>query len=234
MKISIIIPTYNEAPTIARLISYLLEHGKNTIADLIVSDGGSSDDTVELANRAGARALVSPGKGRSAQMNYGAAISKGEILYFIHADSFPPETYVDDILDAVQKGYAIGRYRTRFDSSKFILKINAWFTRFDWFICMGGDQTLFVTREIFQQCNGFKEEMKIMEEYDFCERARKLGNYKILRGSALISARKYDSNSWLRVQLANSKIVRMYKKGASQEQLVDTYKRMLSYRKNAF
>ncbi len=73
-----------------------------------------------------------------------------------------------------------------------------------------------------------------MEEYEFCVRARKYGKYKILEGETLVSARKYDTNSWLRVQLANSKIVRMYKKGASQQEILNTYKHMLSYRKNAF
>ena len=99
---------------------------------------------------------------------------------------------------------------------------------------MGGDQTLFVRKSVFDQCKGFKPELKIMEEYEFCERTRKNHRYKILKGSALISARKYETNSWLRVQLANSKVVAMYKKGASQQELIDTYKKMLSYRKNAF
>jgi GT2 family glycosyltransferase len=76
--------------------------------------------------------------------------------------------------------------------------------------------------------------MKIMEDYDFCERARKLGRYKIIPKAALISARKYETNSWLQVQLANARVVSMYKKGASQQEMLETYKRMLSYRKNAF
>jgi GT2 family glycosyltransferase len=137
-------------------------------------------------------------------------------------------------MKAVSEGYELGRYRTRFDSNKTILKVNAWFTRFDFFICMGGDQTLFIKRSLFNECKGFREEMKIMEEYEFCQRARQKGRYKIMAGSALISARKYDTNTWLQVQLANSKVVRMYKQGASQQEMVETYKRMLSYRKSSF
>jgi GT2 family glycosyltransferase len=156
------------------------------------------------------------------------------VLYFVHADSFPPSTYLQDIEAAVNEGYSLGRYRTKFDTNKPILKINAFFTRFDFFICMGGDQTLFVKKELFQQCNGFKADMYIMEEYEFCQRARKTGKYKIMKGAALISDRKYQTNSWLQVQLANSKIVSMYKKGATQQQMLHTYKQLLYYRKNAF
>lgn len=234
MKISIVIPTYNEAPTIEKTVSFICRHGGSAIAELIVSDGGSTDQTCSIAEKSGAHAVLSPGNGRAAQMNYGASISSGDILYFIHADCLPPKTFVQDISNAISQGYDLGRYTTRFDSTKTILKLNAWFTRFDLFICMGGDQTLFVKRTLFDHCGGFREDMKIMEEYEFCHRARNMGRYRIMKGAALVSARKYDTNSWLRVQLANSKIVRMYRKGASQEDMVAIYKKMLEYRKNAF
>jgi rSAM/selenodomain-associated transferase 2 len=232
--ISIIIPTYNEAGGIVRLINYLNQNSTSAVVDLIVSDGGSEDGTLEMAKQAGANAVLSPGKGRSAQMNYGASLAKGDVLYFVHADSFPPPGFVKDIQQAIHQGFDLGRYRTRFDSPKLILKLNEWFTRFDFFICMGGDQTLFIRRQLFETFNGFREDMRIMEEYEFCARVRKTARYRIIPGSALISARKYDSNSWLRVQRANATVVSMYKRGATQQQMVDTYKQMLSYRKNAF
>jgi rSAM/selenodomain-associated transferase 2 len=234
MNISIIIPTYNEENNIGEVISYLKKYGDENVADIIVSDGSSTDNTVEIAKRAGAKAVISPGKGRAAQMNYGASIANSDILYFIHADCIPPATFVADLQNAVIEGYDLGRYRTKFASNKTILKLNAWFTRFDLFVCMGGDQTLFITKTLFETCNGFKEEMKIMEEYEFCERARQKGRYRILNGSALVSARKYATNSWLRVQIANSKVVQMYKKGASQQEMLDNYRELLSYRKNSF
>jgi predicted phage tail protein len=76
--------------------------------------------------------------------------------------------------------------------------------------------------------------MLIMEEYEFCQRARLQGRYKIMNGAALISARKYQTNSWLQVLRANAKVVSLYKKGASQQQMVQTYRKMLSYRTNSF
>lgn len=234
MTISIIIPTYNEAENIEKLISYLIVNSNKSVVDFIVSDAGSNDNTIGIAKKAGANAVLSPIKGRAAQINYGAGIAKGDILYFIHADCFPPKDFVENIEAAVNSGYGLGRYRTRFDSDKIMLKINAWFTRFDLSVCMGGDQTLFIKRSLFEECKGFREDMKIMEEFEFCNRARQLGRYKIFKGEALVSARKYDTNSWLQVQLAHSKIFRMYDKGVSQQQMLDTYKQMLTYRKNAF
>jgi GT2 family glycosyltransferase len=95
---------------------------------------------------------------------------------------------------------------------------------------MGGDQTLFITQKLFKHSGGFDDSMKIMEEFEFCARARKLGKYKIIHKPVLISARKYDTNSWLTVQRANYTVVRMYQKGASQEELATTYKKMLNSR----
>ena len=226
-QISIIIPTYNEAASIGKLIAYLQLHGKEKVAEIIISDGGSSDETLAIAGQSGAVVFVSPQQGRAAQMNYGADKATGDVLYFVHADSFPPVNFTTDILEAVNDGFDFGRYRTRFDSTNFLLKINAWFTRFNWFICYGGDQTLFVTKELFKQSGGFKNELLIMEEYEFCDRLMKNHRYKIFTDTALVSARKYEGRSWLKVQLANRKAVQLFKQGASQQEIVRTYKQRL-------
>jgi rSAM/selenodomain-associated transferase 2 len=229
MNISIIIPTYNEEQHMVALINFLQKYGSDKVTEIIVSDGGSEDGTFAVAAKMGIKAVSSPVKGRAGQMNFGASMAKSNILYFVHADTFPTQSFVNDIFKAVEGGYELGRYKTKFISHKPILKINEWFTRFDFFICMGGDQTLFVQKKLFEQLGGFKEEMALMEEYEFCRRARKHGAYKIMKGAALVSARKYEKNSWLQVQKANYKVVQLYKKGATQKTLVETYKRMLNW-----
>ena len=228
--ISIIIPTYNEAATIGKLVHALQQQERKNEVEIIVSDGGSTDETITIAAAAGSKTYRSAGKGRAVQMNFGASKAQGEILYFIHADTLPPQTYVSNIHQSIKQGYQAGRYRTRFDSSHLLLKLNAFFTRFDWHICSGGDQTLFITRKLFEEIQGYNEHMLIMEDYDIVTRAKKLANYCVMEGYAVVSARKYETNSWLKVQLANKKIVNMYRKGASQKDMVDTYKQMLVYR----
>jgi rSAM/selenodomain-associated transferase 2 len=228
MKISIIIPAFNEDQNIGLLVAFLRMHA-DTETEIIVVDGGSSDQTSESAKKAGATVVDSPAKGRAAQMNYGASIAVGDVFYFVHADTFPPITFIKDIHNAVAHGFQLGRYRTRFLSSMPLLKINEWVTRFDLFICMGGDQTLFVTRKLFQQVNGFNNDMLIMEEYEFCIRAREKGKYKIMSGAALVSARKYEHNSWLQVLKANHQVVNMYKKGVAQQVIVEHYNKMLHF-----
>lgn len=225
--ISIIIPTLNEEENIGRLVEYLFHNSRNDAIEIIISDGGSKDDTLEKALKAGATAVSSTRRGRAAQMNHGASIAKGDILYFVHADTVPPEGYTKDIKKAVEEGFGIGRYRTKFDSKKRILKLNAFFTRFDLFMCYGGDQTLFITKDLFQSIGGYDETMLIMEDYEIIGRARENAAYKIIQKPALVSARKYDKRSWLKVQKANYSIIEMYKKGASQKAMVDSYKLML-------
>ncbi|MCO5936660.1 TIGR04283 family arsenosugar biosynthesis glycosyltransferase [Mucilaginibacter sp. RB4R14] len=230
MKVTIIVPVFNEADNIGRLIRYLTAFGNDNLEEIIVVDGGSTDDSLVYAKKAGAVAVISPEKGRAAQMNFGASLAKGDLLYFVHADTLPPQTYITDIVNVVKAGYDMGRYLSIYDSKSWLLKLNALLSRLDTFGGMGGDQTLLITKNLFQQTGGFDGTMKIMEEFEFCTRARKRGKYKIITKPVLISARKYDTNGWFTVQKANYAIVRMYQKGASQESMVLKYKEMLNYR----
>lgn len=230
MGISIIIPVYNEAALISDLVAYLFKHGGAAVHEIWVSDGGSTDDTVAIAQRAGALVARSPQKGRAIQMNHAAMQATGAVLYFVHADTLPPTHFASDILQAVKEGYDLGRYRSRFDTRNWLMKCNAWFTRFDWFVCLGGDQSLFVTKELFIETGGYNLSYLIMEEYEFCVRVKKIARYKIFPASVLISTRKYEGRSWWQVQRANYKAVQLYKQGAPQQQIVETYKQLLRCR----
>ena len=227
MMISIVIPTYNEEQNIGVLITYLKQYGSNAIADIIIADAGSEDNTVKIVEDNGATVITSLKKCRASQMNTGAGQANADILYFIHADTLPPQTFVKDIFKSIKDGFDLGRYTSKFKSDKPLLRFNELVAKLDLFMCMGGDQTLFIKKELFIKLAGFKEEMLIMEEYEFCKRARAQGRYKIMNGKTLISARKYHKNSWLKVQLANAKILRMYKKGVDQNNLLEEYKKLL-------
>ncbi|MEO7532136.1 MAG: TIGR04283 family arsenosugar biosynthesis glycosyltransferase [Sediminibacterium sp.] len=225
--ISIIIPVYNEEQCIGNLIAHLQKSDRDHQTEIIVVDGGSTDLTCTITEKMGVKVYQSPAKGRAAQMNFGASKALHDILYFVHADILPPVSFVVDILKEVHAGKFIGRYRTRFHSNLLLLRVNAFFTRFDLFMCYGGDQTLFITKTLFEKLNGFRESMQIMEEYEFVARARLHGTYTIMPNEVLVSARKYKANSWLQVQRANYRVVKMYKKGASQEEIVRLYKELL-------
>jgi rSAM/selenodomain-associated transferase 2 len=225
--ISIIIPVLNEEENIPNLIPYLKGQYPPGSVEIIVVDGGSTDRSVNLARMLGAKVITSVKAGRAAQMNCGASMARNEILYFIHSDAIPPETFYSDIVGAVFSGYAIGRYRTKFDGGSRWLDINAFFTRFDWFICYGGDQTMFITKTLFQKINGFNDQMVVMEDYDLVKRARQYSPYKIFKGTTLVSTRKYKNNSWLRVQYANLKVIIMNILGVSQAQMLSAYRKAL-------
>jgi rSAM/selenodomain-associated transferase 2 len=225
--ISIIIPTLNEEKNITTLIPYLKNCCKSHYAEIIIADGGSTDKTIEAAKNLQAKLVICPGKGRAAQMNCGAAEALYDVLYFVHADSIPPPSFCADILSAINNTYSCGRYQTKFQGNSWLLKLNAFFTRFDWFMCYGGDQTLFMTKALFTELHGYQDNLLIMEEYDLVERAKSLAGYKIFSKTALVSTRKYQSNSWLKVQRANYNTVRLYKKGLNQPELVAQYKQAL-------
>lgn len=226
-KISIIIPAFNEAENIVTLLERLKAATIGIPHEIFVVDGGSTDATRQKSEAAGAIVLQSPRKGRMHQMNFGAAKATGDLLYFVHADTLPPLSFVADIRQALKEDFPIGCYRFKFNSNRKILKINAWFTRFDKMWCRGGDQTLFVTRTLFDELGGYCPKHKIMEEYDFIRRARKHHPFKIMSDEVLVSARKYEHNTYLKVQIANLIVFNMYRFGASQDRMVRFYQQML-------
>jgi rSAM/selenodomain-associated transferase 2 len=202
--ISIIIPIFNEEKQLPDLLEHLQAITLNKNTEILFVDGGSQDRSVELIHSNSTfRAVVSTKSGRAAQMNYGATLATGQILYFVHADTRILESFEQDILDCLESGYEVGCYAYTFDSNHILLKANSWFTQFDGIFSGGGDQTLFVTKKCFQQLNGFDEYYSLMEDFDFTRRARTMTKFKIIPKKIKVSARKYEKNSWLRVQIVN-------------------------------
>jgi rSAM/selenodomain-associated transferase 2 len=229
-KLSVIIPTYNEQEGIQQLVAFIVQHGAADVCEIIVVDGGSTDSTCEHALRAGASVLKSEIRARANQMNLGAKAAVGNILYFVHADVKLLPSFVQDIKESIQLGYPAGCYRYQFDSDTRILKLNAYFTRFDRLICRGGDQTLFVIKEVFDKLNGFNEDYVVMEDYDFIVRLRKEYSFRIIPKNVLVSARKYATNSWLRVQIANLVAFGMFYLKVNPLEIKKTYGKLLTYR----
>ena len=197
--------------------------------EVLVIDGGSTDQTTARAREAGAQVHVSPWKGRADQMNHGAKVARGDVLYFVHADTRPPAGYAADIQESLRMGYPIGGYRSRFEAVHPLLRLNSYFSRFNRLTCRGGDQTLFVTRPLFDRLKGYDNYYVVMEDFDFIRRARRRANFRIMPREAQVSARKYQDNSYGRVTAANLIVFTMFRLGFSPRQLLRTYQRMVNY-----
>jgi len=231
MQISVIIPTLNEVQNISELLPLLQRELKSYEYQVIVADANSPDGTANKALELGATVIHSAKKCRAQQMNEGAAAAKGEVLYFLHADSRPPIGFAKEILQAFEEGFDLGCFRFKFDSSNWLLKVNSYFTRFDREVCRGGDQTLFIKSNDFNDLGGYNADLRIMEEYDFMKRARKILKFKIIPKDVIVSARKYEENSYFRVNLANLVVFTFYNRGVSQKRLLEMYKKLLNHPK---
>ena len=227
MTLSVIIPTLNEAAHIGQLICALKQYGGPHLTDLLVVDGGSTDTTVARAKEAGATVVVSPRAGRANQMNYGASLTTGDVLYFVHADVQIHPDFVADIRQAVTNGSDAGCYRFKFASEHPLLKLNSYGTRFPGIMSRGGDQTLFITRTLFTKLGGFRERYVVMEDFDIIARIREAGRFCIIPKDVIVSARKYETNSWLRVQVANLTAFSLFFMDVSPTRIARTYRRML-------
>lgn len=225
MTISIIIPVFNEENSIAKLLTYLLEISHPSIVkEIIVVDGGSQDKTVEIVKQYPEITLVQSSKGRAKQMDFGAKRASSEILYFLHCDSFPPKKFDYEIVNQVQKGYHSGCFKMKFDSNHIVLKISQWFTQFNHKSCRGGDQSLFVERNLFEKLNGFNENLTIYEDNEFISRLYKNSKFTVIQKTLLSSARKYRTNGVWTLQFHFFMIHIKYFFGVQQNQLVNYYR----------
>lgn len=229
MRLHIITPVINEADNLRELLP-LLHSELPAGSRITVADGGSDDDIeAAIAATPGVRHLRCDRCGRARQMNEAANLEQEQfdVVYFVHADTRPPKGFYEDIKSSVAAGYDVGCYRFRFDMFHPLLSINAYCTRFKGLACRGGDQSLYLTTEAFRSLGGFTD-MKIMEDYDIIQRTwASHFRFRVMPRSILVSARKYRVNGYFRVQLANLKVFRMYKRGAPEEAMVQTYREML-------
>lgn len=225
MKISVIIPTYNEEEHLARLLETISSHADDgTLQEVIVCDGGSSDQTLDIARKAGVTVLESPRKGRSAQMNYAAEQATGDVLHFIHADCLPPKHFSGLVLDKISDRTQAGCFMSKFDLNHWFLRLGNYFSFLPFWFCRGGGQTLWITTDLFRKLGGYDESMVLMEEYDLIARIKEHTRFRVIRRFVITSARDYRVNGPMKLQLTYIKVFKMYSRGASQQEMIDFVK----------
>jgi rSAM/selenodomain-associated transferase 2/rSAM/selenodomain-associated transferase 1 len=219
--ISVIIPTLNEALMLGRTLECL---SKADAVEVIVTDGGSRDDTREIAARSGARVLKVSG-GRAAQQNAGSAVANGRLLLFLHADTLLPRGYADLIRRALDCPATVaGAFRFQTDSPRAAMRLIEWGANFRSAVFQWpyGDQGLFLDKRVFDEEGGFPA-LPIMEDFEFVRRLRRRGPITTLPDAAVTSARRWQQLGLIRTTLINQMMIAGFLNGVSVQRLKDLY-----------
>lgn len=229
-KISIIIPILNEANTIAQLLKYLIESSsRENIAEIIVVDGDSSDKSIEVVSQFKDIVLINSEKGRAKQMNIGAKNASGSVLYFLHADSFPPKYFDQLIIEEVENGKFSGCFKMQFDCNHWWLKLMGWFTQFSWPVCRGGDQSLFITKKLFNEMGGYNEDYIIYEDNILIKKLCQLKQFNVIQKNIITSARLYKKHGVWKLQYHFFIIHLRHLFGASAQSLYNYYLKHIKF-----
>ncbi len=189
LKVSVIIPTFNESTALCETLTRLKQQQP---FEIIIGDGGSVDDTVDIARQCEVTVVQSP-CGRAAQMNAAAGEAKGDLLLFLHADSHVDLRGYRKMIEIMADGpYLGGAFSLQIDSPLPALKrISRWANwRSRYLNLVYGDQAIFVQREVFHELKGFPL-LPICEDLDFFRRLSKEGPVVLLKEKAFTSPRRW-------------------------------------------
>ena len=227
-KISIIVPVLNEIELLPKLIQSLTNLPSN-ILEVIFVDGGSTDGSLELLKNKTVVKLIESKKGRAKQMNMGAKSASGDILYFIHVDTVLPKDFESHIVSYYNQGFLAGCFRMKFTSDHLLLKISQWFTRFNFSICRGGDQTFYIQKKLFDQLNGFNEEYIIYEDNELTNRIyQNRYKFKVIPKYVYTSARRYEEKGYWKLQYHFARVHLLKIFGANPFELYNYYKKNIA------
>lgn len=219
--ISVIIPVYNEEQTLANLLPLL-----DSLAgehEVLFSDGGSTDGTLELL--AGHR-VIAGAKGRGAQCNRAGAEARGDVLFFLHCDSIISADALFHIRAAVDRGARWGCLTLRFDNTGLLYRLGGYISnlRVRWGHIVFGDQGIFMTRALFEQLGGFPE-LPIMEDYELSLGLKRTKVFPVQVKSRIItSARRFQAGGIFRVAWAMQRLRAMYRRGVDMETISRAYR----------
>ncbi len=193
--LSIIIPTLNEGRSLGATLE-AIGRVRGRVETIIV-DGGSSDETLEIAARSGARVIRSA-KGRGLQMHGGASAARGEALWFVHADTLVPPEGAERIAEALAQGSGVvgGNFNIRFDGERRAARFLTWlYPQLRRLGLCYGDSAIFVRADAYREVGGFKP-FPLFEDVDLVRRLRSRGRLVHLPTAVLTSSRRFEGRSF--------------------------------------
>ena len=222
MILSIIIPVINEATYLNQTL-ITVKQGENL--EIIVADGGSSDETVAIALTHGVKVINCEIKGRAHQMNTGAAEAQGEILLFLHGDTLLPPNYDQQIRETIANTESIaGAFSLKITGKerglRWVEKLTNW--RSHYCSLPYGDQGIFLKTSTFRLMGGFPE-LPIMEDFEFMLNLRKRGKITIMPTTVLTSGRRWLKLGVFKTTIINQLVILGYFGGVNPAKLARLY-----------
>jgi len=221
MMISIVIPTLNEEARIGACLSWTL--GLPGDKELIVVDGGSHDNTRQIAGRLPGVRLLESAPGRARQLNTGAGQARGETLLFLHADTRLPRLGLQLVRESLSRpGVSGGSFALQFDSPHPVLRFQAWCSQLNLSFTTFGDQALFVSARLFHKLGGFPDQ-PLLEDWELQNRLRKVGRFVKIREPVTTAARRFQRRGIWRQSLLNVWLFTRYQLGGDVQKLARAY-----------
>ena len=221
MKISLIVPIYNESKTVFAMLEQLEDLPGDW--EILFADGGSCDDTLaQIGDRF--RVLKAP-KGRANQMNYAAGKAASDVVWFVHCDSRLPRDAHAQITEAVEKGAQWGCFHIGFDYDGPFMGCNTYLSnrRARRGIAFG-DQGIWARREVFESLGGFPD-LPIMEDYEFSRQLKAAGiPICQLPGRIITSGRRYEKRFPLLTMWQMFYLRCLYRSGVDIQEIAKRYK----------
>lgn len=225
MAVSIIIPTLNEENNIKRLLNNLKQLKGDF--EVIFSDGGSLDKSVEIIKNLGDYKIIKSERGRAKQLNNGAKESNKDILLFLHADSIIEEDVLIKIENFIKNGNKAGCLKIKFDSKKIIMRLFAILSnlRVKYRNIAFGDQAIFIEKKFFEDIGMF-DDIPIMEDYKLSIKLKNVFPIKYIDSYIISSSRRFEKNGILKTALLMQKLQYMFRRGVSIDKIANIYNSM--------
>jgi rSAM/selenodomain-associated transferase 2 len=219
--ISIIVPIKNESPDVAERFRRFLVPGRT---EILIADRGDCPETSRAFEAIGARLVGGEGS-RGLRLDRAARQARGEILFFVHSDSLPPENALSLIAGALATGAVAGAFSLAYEGTTPALSWIAWWAnlRSRRLGLPFGDQGLFCRREAYEESGGFRD-LPVCDDVDIVRRVKRVGRLVILPEKSVTSPRRYRQNGSLRQVLRNWRVLAGYFAGVAPEKLERWYR----------